>query len=60
MPCGISFRDPEADTAADLSKVIKVGRGPMTAKNVKLKLKVFSSYFCIFLCFKDLPCLVYF
>lgn len=48
MPCGISFRGPKADKGADISKVINVGRGLMTAKNLNLKLKIISSPFCTF------------
>lgn len=51
MPCGVSFRGPKAETGADISKVINVGKGSIAAKNLNLKLKIISSLFCTFFCF---------
>lgn len=48
MNCGISSRDPEADTGADIRKVINMGEGSMAAKKFNLKLKIISSPLCVF------------
>lgn len=48
MDCGMSSRDPEADTEADVRKVINMGKVSMAAKKINLKLKIISSPLCAF------------
>lgn len=44
----MSSRDPEADTEADVRKVINMGKVSMAAKKINLKLKIISSPLCAF------------